>query len=234
VLRWLVVALLLGIAALVVRWATHRPDTYGRRPGFPTVSVAVLAVVAVLAGVPVVRHARQEALLDRVATVLVGTPVTVHCQTLGESFVDATSELGYVRYRADGTPEHAALLKREQCQDLARYAHAGGRVPDRGEVVAVHVLTHEAMHMAGLTAEAAAECAAVQRDAWTARLLGASTGDARRLAAVYWRTDYPRLSDDYRTPACGPGRSLDEHRADAPWSGPAPTDGSGQVPGTNV
>jgi hypothetical protein len=63
--------------------------------------------------------------------------------------------------------------------------------------------------MAGRLDESAAECAAVQRDARTARLLGASGGEARALAAAYWRTVYPAMPA-----ATGP---LPAGRA-APWT----------------
>jgi hypothetical protein len=73
------------------------------------------------------------------------------------------------------------------------------------------------MHMAGRLDESAAECAAVQRDARTARLLGASGGEARALAAAYWRTVYPAMPGGYRSSACRPGGALDEQLPDAPW-----------------
>jgi hypothetical protein len=101
---------------------------------------------------------------------------------------------------------------------LAAYVRSGGRRPSRAQVVAVHVLAHEAMHMAGLVQEHAAECAAVQRDARAARLLGASPDDARALAVAYWRTVYPAMPDGYRSTACRPGGTLDEHLPDAPWA----------------
>jgi hypothetical protein len=63
-----------------------------------------------------------------------------------------------------------------------------------------------------------AECAAVQRDARAARLLGASPDDARALAVAYWRTVYPAMPDGYRSTACRPGGTLDEHLPDAPWA----------------
>ena len=91
---------------------------------------------------------------------------------------------------------------------------------NRDQVVVVHVLTHEAMHLAGLVAEAAAECAAVQRDAQTARLLGAAPADAAALAAAYWREVYPQLPEGYRSSDCRPGGAMDERRTDAPWLAP--------------
>ena len=109
-----------------------------------------------------------------------------------------------------------------RCGQLKAYTKHPSR-PSIDEVIAVHVLTHEAMHMAGIVDEARAECAAVQRDAQTARLLGASPADATLLAGRYWRTVYPLMPDGYRTRIdardCGPGGKLDEAGQDAPWAG---------------
>ena len=84
----------------------------------------------------------------------------------------------------------------------------------------MHVLTHEAMHLSGRLNEAAAECAAVQRDAHTARLLGAPDAAAGELAAAYWRNIYPLMPDGYRSPECRSGGALDERLADASWLAP--------------
>jgi hypothetical protein len=144
----------------------------------------------------------------------------VRCQSLGGAFVDGGPELGYVRWRADGSPEPWTLIKRDQCRHLAGYLRSDKRRPSRDQVVAVHVLTHEAMHLAGVVGEAAAECAAVQRDAHTARLLGAAAPDAAALAATYWQEVYPHLPESYRSSDCRPGGALDERRPDAPWLAP--------------
>ena len=53
---------------------------------------------------------------------------------------------------------------------------AGGR--------ALHVLTHEAMHLSGRLGEAGAECAAVQRDARTARRVDGRAAGRRPLACA--------------------------------------------------
>jgi hypothetical protein len=218
VLSWLSLGLVVSAAAVGIRWLATRVDTIGRPRAFPWVSVLLLVVLAGASATPELLGALRERRLARVATTLVGAPAGVHCQSIGEAFVDAGIELGYVRYRPDGIPERTTLIKRDQCRDLAAYSRSDKRDPSQAQVVAVHVLTHEAMHMAGIVDEAAAECAAVQRDALTARLLGASTADARLLAARYWRTVYPAMPPDYRSAACGPGRSLDERGADAPWA----------------
>jgi hypothetical protein len=108
-------------------------------------------------------------------------------------------------------------IKRDQCHHLAAYVRSGARRPTRDQVVAVHVLTHEAVHMSGRLDEAVAECAAVQRDAQTARLLGARPADAAALAATYWANIYPLMPDRYRSGECRPGGAMDEGLADAPW-----------------
>ena len=49
----------------------------------------------------------------------------MRCQSLGGAFVDAGPELGYVRWRADGSPEPWALIKRDQCHHLTAYVRSG-------------------------------------------------------------------------------------------------------------
>jgi len=209
---------LLAAAGVAVRWTATRVDTLGRRSPFPVVGVAVPLVVALLAGIPVVRHARTEARLARVASALVGHRVEVRCETLSQAWTSAHTELGYVRFGADGQPEPLATLTVDACSDLS--AWIGGHRSDapQNQVIAVHVLTHEAMHLAGETNEARTECAAVQRDARTATLLGATAEQARAVARRYWRISYPDLPADYRTPECAPGGALDEGLPDAPWA----------------
>lgn len=57
----------------------------------------------------------------------------------------------------------------------------------------------------------------MQRDAQTARLLGASEPAAKALAWLYWRTVYPQMPDDYRDAGCAPGGTLDEKLPTSPW-----------------
>ncbi len=178
-------------------------------------------VPAIGAATPGMMRWREERALERAASALTGFDVRVECQTLGGAFLDAGSELGFVRYGADGVPERRTLIKYEPCADLRRYLRSDHAAPSLDEVIAVHVLAHEAMHMAGLTSEAKAECAAVQRDATTARMLGADPFEAAALAETYWRSVYPRMPEAYTTADCRRGGALDEGLPDAPWALPA-------------
>jgi hypothetical protein len=224
VLTWFAVALAGGAVAVAVGWGLRRSDGLGRPRPFPWVSVALLVLLAVAGAgaVPGVLRAHQERRLGRAASVLAGARVAVRCQTLGGAFVDAGPELGseLTWPGPGGDPEPWALLKRDQCRHLGAYVRSGTYRPSRDQVLAVHVLTHEAMHLSGRLDEAAAECAAVQRDARTARLLGAADADAAGLAAAYWHDLYPLMPDGYRSPECRSGGALDEHLADAPWLAP--------------
>jgi hypothetical protein len=217
VLLYVAIGLAVGAVALVVRWYPRRVDGLGRVHPFPFLSVSVLLALSAGALVPVVEQAREEHRLAAVASKLVGSHVTVHCQTFGQTFTDSNGDLGYVEFGANGVPEHATTLNYDTCKHLAAYLASDKAHPSQDEVVAVHTLTHESMHMAGMPTESIAECRAVQRDETTARLLGASAAEARALAERYWRTVYRLMPTDYRSADCGPGLPLDEHLATAPW-----------------
>jgi hypothetical protein len=220
VLTWLAGGLLGAAAVLAGRWVLRPIDGLGRRVRFPLVSVLLLVVLGGGLLIPVVRHHRLEARLSAVASELTGVPVRVHCQTAGQELVDLGSELGWVRYDADGVPEHETLIKRAPCSQLAGYLAADQSAPSLDEVVAVHVLSHESRHMAGSTSEAVAECEAMQRDARAAELLGADPAEAAELARAYWNRVYPQMGDDYVSGDCRPGGALDERLPSAPWLAP--------------
>jgi hypothetical protein len=218
VLLILAVLAALGAAALSVRWYLKRFDGLGRRRSFPAISVSLLGVVAIALAAPSFLRHREEAKLDRVATVLVGAHSTVHCETLANTFTDLTGDLGYVKFDADGVPEHHATIARAQCADLKHYYDGDQAHPSLDEIVAVHVLTHESMHMRGQPVEASAECEAMQRDAETAQLLGATAQEGLELAREYWIEYYPNMSDSYRSDDCKLGGALDEGLPDPPWT----------------
>lgn len=218
VLSMVSVAATAGAATVSGRWLAHQRDELGRPRPFPSISTGLLVVLAIAFAVPVVRRHQEESRLSRVASQLVGDHVSVHCQSIGQALADLGSELGYVRYREDGTPEPRTTIKRDPCRDLRRYYGGHRHHPSTDEVIAVHVLTHEAMHMKGLLSEAPAECAAVQRDEDTAEMLGASPAEAHELARLYWINVYPNMPGNYRTDECRPGGPLDEGLATAPWA----------------
>jgi hypothetical protein len=215
-LGFLSLACVLSAIGLLVSWATRRHDSLGRPRDLPVWSVSALVVLALAAAYPGAQRKIDERRLGYVATVVTGTEVRVHCQSTIAALVDTGAELGWVAFDENGVPELATRIKREQCALLKAY-RAGHRTLDHDTVLAVHVLTHEAMHMRGERSEAVAECQAVQRDRLTARALGATEAEAAALATLYWRTVYPRMPDGYWSDQCKPGGELDENLASAPW-----------------
>lgn len=215
----LVLAIVAAAAAAFVaaRWWVRRYDAIGRIRKFPAVTVAALTLLAVGLALPTVLRHREESRLGKVASVLVGQPVTVHCQTLGQTFTDLSGDLGYVKYGPDG-PEHHTTIMRGPCADLKHYYGGDQARPSPQEIIAVHVLTHESMHMRGEEVEAIAECEAMQRDAETAQLLGATPAEGLKLARDYWIVDYPNMPDSYRSGECKLHGQLDEGLPDPPWT----------------
>ena len=217
-LTWLAALALLAAAALSLRWLTvGRQDSLGRPRSFPAISVALLVVLGCVSAYPAVARHREQDRLAAAASAIAGVKVTVACQTLGGAFVDAGAEAGYVRWGPDGVPEHTAHIKWEQCRDLRGYLRSDKRHPTLAQLEAVHVLTHEAVHTSGEKSESVTECKAIQRDAETARRLGAPNAGARALAWLYWKTVYPNMPDDYRDGGCAPGGALDEGLPTSPW-----------------
>lgn len=212
---YVTLAFALGAGVLVVRWLANRQ--HGVR-AFPAISVGSCAVLAVVASLPVVVRADLDARLGTDASKLIGVKVAVNCQTLTGSTVDMGRELGYVQWGPNDVPEHKTLIKHQQCNDLESYLHSSKKHPTAAQILAVHVLSHESMHMAGNTSEAVAECYAMQHDAQLAQIMGAPHAAAVALSKQYWLTVYPRMPDAYTTGDCRAGGPLDLHLPDAPWA----------------
>jgi hypothetical protein len=217
VLAWIGFALLVAAGGLAIRWMSARTDALGRPRPFPYIAVVVLVALGCASLAPFVLRVRLERRLASATSELLGTSVEVRCQSFGGAFVDVGADLGYVVFRPDGTPAQWTLIKRDQCADLSDYLSSDKQEPTRDQIVAVHVLTHEAIHMSGVQNEAQAECMAMQRDAVMAEHLGASPEAAGELAIAYWRDVYPWMPAAYRSEECAPGEALDAGRSDAPW-----------------
>ncbi len=215
VLEYIADAFAVAALALLARWLMQRGVR--EHAPFPAISISSCVVLAVVATFPVVDRVTLESRLSQSASTLLGMHVAVDCQTLTGSALDMGRELGYVKWGPGGIPEHKTLIKHQQCNDLHSYLDSSKLHPNAAEVLAVHVLTHESMHMSGITSESIAECAAMQHDTAMAEDLGASSVAAHALAMTYWLTVYPDMPDGYRSADCRPGGPLDLHLTNAPW-----------------
>jgi len=206
----------LGLAAfagwLLVRGLVSR--------SVPWIGIAVVLVPLVGLGYTERQWQSAEQVFSQAAVALAPQADGVHCQRLGETFTYAGAELGHVWFDASGDPDGTAFIAYDVCQDLTEYWQSSVQhkaTPTIDEVVAVHVLTHEAMHLKGVLPEALAECEAMQHNAWLAEALGARPEDARALAERYWIAIYPRMPAEYRTDRCYEDGPLDLTRGDGVW-----------------
>lgn len=144
----------------------------------------------------------NEKLYIKAIAPITGPGKDVHCQRILSTFLFAGTEAGHVMYNADGTISRQALLTYRTCHDLGAFMASSKKNPTLGQIAAVHVLTHEAEHLAGIKIEAAAECKAMQDDYGVALRLGASSLVAKGIQLRYAREIYPQMPDDYRSRDC--------------------------------
>ncbi len=174
----------------------------------------LIGVVAVLFTGNEVRWAMFEGrLADAVGPGMGGVRASFACERLLRGAWSSQGRVGHVWFDQDGHPSGAAFLSADTCAGVKAWrGHPSGA--DVGELVAVHTVTHEAAHLAGVRDEAGAECAAIQRDAAVMVALGATRIEAAREVGEYLTVVYPRLPDAYRSSGCVAGGSLDLSPAD--------------------
>ena len=202
--------LVLGLLVWLV-WLAVRAYVAGTRP-YVTLAVLVALLLPLLW--TEIRWLRVQAAATTAAQQLTGNPsARVHCQRAMATFLWAGADLGRVEW---DEPDRAWLTL-ETCQHLGTWYRSDRAEPSPDEVVAVHVLTHEAMHVAGLRSEALTECRALQEDARTVVLLGGTPAEGAELAKRVATEVYPRMPDEYRSAECRPEGSLDRTPGDGSW-----------------
>jgi hypothetical protein len=196
--------------------------------------VVVAAIPVALVGWQWWDDRSTEHTLGPVVSAIAGRAVSVECQSVWASLVDALPRHGEVRFSADGTPEHRVFLTHRTCDRLQAFAGArdhsqlaclGGlewsaersldprsRCYEQAAptVYALLTLAHEAYHTAGVTTEATANCYAIQAMAYTAASLGAGSSEAE-LVALAMNALEPLQGGGYGTRRCVAGSELDLH-----------------------
>ncbi len=159
-------------------------------------------------------EAKMEAAVEKL-THRYGVQVICHSR-LGSFF--HWNKLGYVK-----RGENAIHLRPDMCSELRSYIAD----PDEANksairhydtVLALHVLTHEAMHVNQEYNEVKADCQAYQRNHKMAQHLGIAPDKAAQSAIVIHR--FRRPHHPYYSTQCEPGGGLDEQLIGAVWRGP--------------
>jgi hypothetical protein len=174
--------------------------------GFRAVVAGVLSVVAFTAGYfEVAHHLRQQLATEALGVLSDVEGISADCERYSEELFNLSPYQGYVYY--DGS--NVAHLRRNVCHNLWDYAHGGQANPTEGQILAVAVVGHEAMHVNDIREEAVAECTAVQLNHLIAEELGATPTQARELQRRYYVDYYPRQQANYVSGECREGGYLD-------------------------
>lgn len=192
-------------------WLAVRAYALGTRP---FVSVAVVLALLLPAVWTEVRWLRVQAAATTAVQQLTDNPgARVQCQRAMGTMLWAGADLGRVEW---DEPDQAWLTL-ETCQHLGSWYRSDRTDPTLDEAIAVHVLTHEAMHVDGARDEATTECRALQRDERTVVLLGGTPEQGSALAERIATEVYPRMPDEYRSSECRPGGAMDRTPDDGAW-----------------
>lgn len=215
----------IGSLLLAAGWLAHRGHQHEKRRS-RTRSRPLLVTTLILAAAfglfaEAGLHA-SESRYSQVAQQVTGRPeVTVQCQRISSGLLSTGVLRGWVNFE-NGKPTDIAHLDWQTCRDL----RAWERNPDASiddlpveQVTALHVLTHEAMHLTGVSDESLAECAAIQSDETTALLLGAPTATAAALGPRYLEEMYAYMPDGYRSADCVEDGAMDRTPQDDTWPG---------------
>ena len=188
-----VVSLLLVAMAgrAVWRLATHRATTQKAA----VVALVLWVVLGVPAVVTEVRHQQTQAAATSAVRLVTGDSKTrAVCERWSASLVNTRVAVGgWVWWGSD-----VAWLSHSTCAELGAWLRSDRQHPTTGQVFAVHVVTHEAVHITGVTSEATTECIAMEWDSRVAQHLGASPQVAEQMATTYRAELYPHIRAEYR------------------------------------
>lgn len=192
---WFLIAATSGLLFLWIRYALGRVS---RAPWRTT-------VVAAIAVAPLVwlEWQWQQTITEANAVVRLITArpdAAIECQRFSAALLYARGDIGYVEWqdRDERGTGDTAFLTYDICHELRQWLNGDKSRPTRDQMIAVHVLTHEAMHVAGFRSEAETECQAMAWNAVVAEQLGATPEQAAAMSRLYAAEEWPRLRSNYR------------------------------------
>ena len=201
--------LILSLIFIILAIVSAVRGSYGERFDVYFFTMVVLAAVAAI--LPI-RHMLFEHRLAVAAEQLIGhEQVIVDCN----SYFDSIFHLGAAGfvYRGSGVIN----LEVRTCDRLRDYLD-NPSAAGPNERYSLHVLTHEAMHVAGVYDEILTDCKAFQRNHKTASLLGVAGNIAVWHAREIHRSRSPQ--HPYYSAECEPGGPMDDKLPGAVWKGP--------------
>lgn len=203
--------LILFVVSLFFLWMIYREiKSHQELDTFSIVYIAVLFILALLSGKPIIDHWRFESFLSANASLLAdGRPASVKCATVFESVYDQLGLAG------TGNPTTGEIvLQYPTCNDLRDYLDDPETANEKA-LTSLHVFTHEAMHIRGELNELKTDCQAIQRNIRAAIMLGVRVHIAEKSALAYYSGPYRKHS--YFSEECAKGKAFDENLSDSIW-----------------
>lgn len=194
-MRIIIVAILAVVLLYFLLW-----DTLVKKNQFNWFMIPLVSLLFLPLGIMEFRWSLMEAKLGTVVSEISGKKSgTVHCQRLSEAFFDTkVSVAGHVSSDNPNT----AIVNYEQCQQIFSWMEHGKKAPNEEQLKAIHVFTHEAVHVSGEFNEAVTECTAINRDHLTVKALGGSEDDGHKMASEYYETVWPKMPKEYILAGC--------------------------------
>jgi len=206
--------ILLGLS-IVFCWLIFREirNSHGKFDGF---SVGYISVLAILAGAciyPSYKIWKLEKMLSEKASIIAERPnVKVRCNSIFDTLFSGkgvTSPAG-TAYIETGE----IFFESGWCKNFMAYLD-NPRNPDYEVLFAMHIFTHEVMHVRGEYNEKKTDCQAIQRNHLVGDLLGIDREVSMKNAKTYYSKFYFR--HPYFHKGCKPGGTLDEKLKDPVW-----------------
>jgi hypothetical protein len=151
-------------------------------------------------------------LSEKASTIAERPNVTVRCNSIFDTLFSGkgvSSPAGTAYY---DTGE--IFFESGWCKKFKAYLRDPENAPN-DQLFAMHIFTHEVMHIRGEQNERKTDCQAIQRNHLVGKLLGISDSTARRNAKIYYSELYP--GHRYYDKGCKPGGKYDEHLPDSIW-----------------
>ncbi|MEM9602326.1 MAG: hypothetical protein AAGA11_05660 [Pseudomonadota bacterium] len=205
-----------GVAAWLIGREIRRPVPFDApRGSFSYGYMATLSLCLLVCLGLALSHLRFEAMLTEHARAVSGNPdADVHCQSLLETMLDPLP-MAVAHARPDtGQIEFKATW----CSHLADHLADPGKAQAEA-LWAMHVFTHEVMHIRGEMNEQKTDCQAYQRNQAMAERFGIPADIAARNAAAIYENRSRHKT--YYSPQCRPGGVLDEQLPFPPWGATA-------------
>lgn len=196
-------------------WLFFR-EVFSKEGYFDTFSKGYLLGTALLAlafAWPSIKTWRLESYLSEKASIVADKPgVEVKCNSVFDTILSGQAldnNLGTARI--DGGK---IFFENSWCSHFLDYLD--DPVAATGDkLIAMHVFTHEIMHVRGERNEAKTDCQAIQRNHTVGELLDIPKRVARKNAERYYLTVYPR--HPYASKECVVGGLYDEKLSDSIW-----------------